>query len=221
LKRVSYSFLGLLALLAVAPAARADELQLDEEIEAAIARETRVLQWSVRLGSGLGSRRVDESRKLIMESNLRADWLWGHPSDRAVRFGPAVELRTANFSTLDGAAGATLLLPMHPGWPLQLSTLFGYSGRFRDYGPSAPVFVGTAAFGYRSYNYHGRYGFGINFYATSRVDLHSTRGFEVTGGIEFDLQLGLLIPALMIKMAASKGDPDEPEDEEGDYYEGF
>ena len=86
---------------------------------------------------------------------------------------------------------------------------------------SAPVFVGTAAFGYRSYNYHGRYGLGINFYVTTRTDLTDPRGFEVTGGIEFDLALGLLVPALMIKTAANKGDPDVPEDEEGDYYEGF
>lgn len=221
MKSVSYSFLGLLALLAVAAPARADELKLDEEIEEIIAKQPRVLQWSVRLGGGLGSRRVEESKKLIVETHVRADWLWGRPSDRSVRVGPALELRTADFSTLDGAAGGTLLLPMHPGWPLQLSTLFGYSGRFRNYGESAPVFVGTAAFGYRSYNYHGRYGLGINFYATTRVDLHGTRGLEVTGGIEFDLQLGLLIPALMIKTAANKGDPDEPEDEEGDYYEGF
>jgi hypothetical protein len=221
LKSVSYSFLGLLALLAVAAPARADELKLDEEIEEIIAKQPRVLQWSVRLGGGLGSRRVEESKKLIVETHVRADWLWGRPSDRSVRIGPALELRTSNYATLEGAAGGTLLLPMHPGWPLQLSTLFGYAGRFRNYGESAAVFVGTAAFGYRSYNYHGRYGLGINFYATTRVDLHGTGGLEVTGGVEFDLQLGLLIPALMIKTAANKGDPDEPEDEEGDYYEGF
>jgi hypothetical protein len=223
LKSVPYLCLALSAFLTAVPAARADELQLelDDEIEEAIAKQPRVLQWSIRLGGGLGSRRVEESRKLIMDTNLRADWLWGQPSDRSIRVGPAVEVRTANFSTLEGAAGATLLLPMHPGWPLQLSSLFGYAGRFGNYGDSAAVFVGTAAFGYRSYNYHSRYGVGINLYATTRVDLHGTGSLEVVGGIEFDLQLGLLIPALMIKMAANKGDPDEPEDEEGDYYEGF
>jgi hypothetical protein len=217
--------LGLLALLALAsPAAvRADdyELEMDEEIQEAIRKHPMVLQWSVRLGGGLGARKLDESKKFVMETHVRADWLWGRPSDRSVRIGPALELRTGHFHTLEGAGGATLLLPMHPGWPLQLSALFGYAARFGNYGGSAPVFVGTAAFGYRSYNYHGRYGLGINFYVTTRTDLTDPRGFEVTGGIEFDLALGLLVPALMIKTAANKGDPDVPEDEEGDYYEGF
>ena len=228
--------LGLLALLvAMAPtAAGADdargpslhedeelELELDEEFQAILEKQPRVLQWSARLGGSLGMRRVGEAQKFIHDMHLRADWLWGRPSDRSVRVGPAIEARTSKFSTLEGAAGGTLLVPMHPGWPLQLSTLFGYAGRFGNYGASSAVFVGTAAFGYRSYNYHGRYGVGINFFVTTRVDLHAERGLEVVGGIEFDLQLGLLIPALMIKTAASKGDPDEPEDEEGDYYEGF
>jgi len=181
----------------------------------------RTLQWSGRIGGGFGARRVEGERKFVGELHLRADFLWGLPGDRAVRYGPAIEVRSANFSTIEGAFGGQLLIPTHPGWPLQLSALFGYAARFRAFGEHsdhAPIFVGTAAFGYRSYNFHSRYGYAINLFASTRTDLIG-RGFEVTGGIELDLAFPALIPVRMMKMARNKRDPDEPEDEEGDYYE--
>ena len=181
----------------------------------------RTLQWSGRIGGGFGARRVEGERKFISEIHLRADFLWGKPGDRAVRYGAAVEIRSANLSTIEGAAGGALLIPTHPGWPLQLTAMVGYAGRFRAFGEHsdhAPIFVGTAAFGYRSYNFHSRYGYAINLFASTRTDLVG-RGFEVTGGIELDLAFVTVIPVRMIKMAKNKSDPDEPEDEDGDYYE--
>lgn len=186
------------------------------------APKKRVLQWSGRIGAGFGARRVEgQERKFLGELHLRADFLWGLPGDRSVRYGPAIEVRSANFSTIEGAAGGMLLIPTHPGWPLQFTAMFGYAGRFRSFGehsPHAPIFVGTAAFGYRSYNFHSRYGYAINVFASTRTDLIG-RGLEVTGGIELDLAFPTVIPARMIKMSRNKRDPDEPEDEEGDYYE--
>lgn len=184
--------------------------------------KTRTLQWSGRLGGGFGARRVDgQERKFLGELHLRADFLWGLPGDRAVRYGPTMEIRSANFSTIEGAAGGMLLIPTHPGWPLQLSAMVGYAGRFRAFGEHsdhAPIFIGTAAFGLRTYNFHSRYSYAINVFASTRTDLIG-RGFEVTGGIALDLAFLALIPARMIQMSVNSGDPDEPEDEEGDYYE--
>jgi hypothetical protein len=176
-----------------------------------------VLQWSGRLGQGFGSLLGSLKHKFANEVTIRSEFLFGRPGDRHVRIGPALEIRSVNFGTIEYSGGAMLLIPTHPGWPLQLSTLAGYANRWKRVGPNpqhGPIFVATAAYGYRSYNYHGHYGVGINLYVSTHVHLDNASAYEITGGFEFDLLLAAVVPAMMIRMAATSEDPDEPGDEE-------
>jgi hypothetical protein len=178
-----------------------------------------VLQWSGRLGQGFGSLLGKEENKFVSAATIRSEFLFGRPGDRHVRIGPALELRSVNFGTIEYAAGAQLLIPTHPGWPIQLSALAGYAHRWKRVGPdptSGAVFVATAAFGYRSYNFHGSYGLGINLFVSSHVHLDNPHIYEITGGFEFDLLLAAVVPAMMIRMGATSEDPDEPAENEED-----
>src|SRR5690606_40200782 len=121
-----------------------------------------------------------------------------------------------HFRTLEAALGAMALFPTAPGWPIQLSVLGGYAQRFRFPGTrdDGPILVSTLAFGYRNFNYFSKYGAGINLYVSGRVHLDDTQRYEITGGLELDFAIGIITPALMIRMAAQSEDPDEPEAEE-------
>jgi hypothetical protein len=178
-----------------------------------------VLQWSGRLGQGFGSLLGSLKHKFANEVTIRSEFLFGRPGDRHVRIGPALEIRSVNFGTIEYSGGGMLLIPTHPGWPLQISALAGYAHRWKRVGPDpqhGPVFVATAAYGYRSYNYHGRYGFGINLYASTHVHLDNPSAYEITGGFEFDILLAAVVPAMMIRMAVTREDPDEPGSDEDD-----
>ncbi len=173
-----------------------------------------VLQWSSRLGQGFGSTLGSLHDEFLNEVTIRTDVLFGRPGNRRFRIGPALDLRSVDFATIEYAAGAMLLIPTHPGWPIQLSTLAGYANRSHRLDANArsgAIFVATAAFGYRSFNYHGHYGLGINFYASGRVHLDDPSAYEITGGIELDFLLAAVVPVMMVRMAAQSEDPDEPE----------
>ncbi len=137
----------------------------------------------------------------MFDIGLRSELLFGAPGDGAVRLGPALELRAADFAELDVALGAAILLPVWRGYPLLWSVLGGWS----PLGPlrGEPLLVSTLAWGYRSYDHGGVYGFAAQLYVSGRVGPAGGEPlrWEVTGGIEIDLELLLLGPVMLLGRA--------------------
>ncbi|MFW6050272.1 MAG: hypothetical protein ACODAU_03815 [Myxococcota bacterium] len=167
-------------------------------------------QVSSRLGVGGGARWADGDTDGLFDMVLRAEVLFGDPGDEHVRVGPAVDLRTASFRTIEAAGGAALLLPTWRGYPIVLTAGVGWAERRGA--PDTPIFAGTFAWGYRSYNFHGAYGFGLMGYVTARTDLIDPHGWEIVAGVEIDLEFLVALPAMGIRMLFDRGAPDEPEE---------
>jgi hypothetical protein len=70
--------------------------------------------------------------------------------------------------------------------------------------------MATFAWGYRSYNFHSAYGFGLQGYANARLDIARPIAWELTVGIEVDLAILVGIPLGFFSTRASKGPPHEP-----------
>jgi len=172
------------------------------------------VQWSMRYGFGLGAPLGDAKDRygdsILIEQTLRAEVLFGAPGDEHVRFGPAVDVRWQRFDSLEAAGGASLLLPIARGYPLTLTAAAGYALRRGDM-PDGAIFVGTLAWGYRGYNFHAPYGLAMQIYVSSRVHLDDPGAWEITAGIEIDLQGMLVIPAVTVLTLFRGGPPDEPE----------
>jgi hypothetical protein len=165
-------------------------------------------QLSARHVIGIGKRKAEIGDDVVFTSGLRSELMFGKPEPRAFRFGPALELRTADFLTLEGAVGAGVLLPMPGDFPFGLTGLLGYASRRRA--PDGPVAIATATWGYRGYNYHHWYGYGLNVFVSGRRDLTGDDLYEITGGIEIDVMFTTIIPLLFIRTAIRGEDPDEP-----------
>lgn len=174
------------------------------------------LNWSARLVNGFGASVGSLEQHFIMETALRADFLWGKPGDQHFRLGPAVDLRTATFHTIEAGAGGTILFPVFRGYPITLTTTVGYALRKSDLGGNGFFVSNTFAWGYRSFNYHSRYGIAFNGFISTRHHLDARHALEVTGGIELDVELAIGIPARVLIQLFRKGDPDEPEEEEAE-----
>jgi len=164
-------------------------------------------QASVRGELEVGKRKATDD-SVIFGAGLRGDWMFGAPKPRSFRLGPAFELRSVDFETLEAGAGAGILIPMPGDFPFGLSGLVGYAARKRA--PDAPVGIGTLTWGYRGYNYHHWYGYGLNLFVSARKDLSGPDIAEFTGGIEIDVMFTTIIPLLAIRNWAKGGDPDEP-----------
>lgn len=166
-------------------------------------------QVSVRLAVGGGADLPSEQdARGLFELALRSELLFGPPEVGAFRIGPALDLRAANFETAEAAGGLALLLPVATGFPLTLTAAAGWASRPGD--ADAPIGVATLAWGYRSYNHHSAYGFGLHLYASSRVDLDDTGHWQITAGVEIDLMFLVAIPAIFVWEWLTEGDPDEP-----------
>lgn len=167
------------------------------------------VQWSARQASGLGAALGEHEDELLLELGLRTEVLFGAPGDEHARVGPAIEVRSVDFAAVSLSAGAAVLIPTWRGYPIVLSALAGYD--FRE-GPDAPVGVGTFFWGFRGYDFHDFYGHGIGGYVSTRFDLDRPGAWQITFGVEVDLEFLWLIPALAARMLiAGRGDPDEPE----------
>lgn len=164
-------------------------------------------QASARGALGFGKRRADVGNEFITTLNISADLLFGPPRHGTFRFGPAIEARTTDFWTLEGAGGATLLVPLPWDFSLGLTGLFGFAHRREA--PDGFMGIGTVTLGYRGYNYHGWYGYGLNLFFSGRKHLGSEYLVEFTGGVEVDLAFITVIPYLAIKNWLNKGDPHE------------
>ncbi len=162
------------------------------------ARVEAAPQVSARLIAGGGARLGPDGREEgLFDLGLRSELLFGTPGDGAMRLGPAFEVRAADLVELDLALGIAWLVPLWRGYPIVWSLLGGWSA----IGPlrGEPLLVTTLAWGYRSYDHSGTYGFAAQLYVSGRVGPAegSGRRWEVTGGVEVDLELLLLGPAIL------------------------
>jgi hypothetical protein len=161
-------------------------------------------QLSARLAGGPGKRWSEPDDEIVFETALRSEALFGPPRHRSFRFGPALELRTIDFRSLEANAGVGVLVPTGD-FAFVLTGLVGYAERRGA--PDGLVGGGTLSWGYRGYNYHSAYGWGLHLFASARHSLTGGDVFEVVGGIEVDLMFITVIPALAIKNLFTSEDP--------------
>ena len=172
------------------------------------ARASADAQVSARNMLEIGKRSATSGDKVIAAVGLRTDVTFGRAKPNAFRIGPAFEFRTANFQTLEAAAGGAILIPTIGECPLGLYGLFGAAAR--KHAPDGAVGIGTVTWGFRSYAYNENwYGYGLNLFASYRKSLTPEALSEITGGIEVDLMFTTLIPAAAILNFIKGGDPYE------------
>jgi hypothetical protein len=162
-------------------------------------------QLSARLVLGAGKRWIEpDEDDVVFETALRSEALFGPPRHRTFRIGPALEFRTLDFQSIEASGGLGMLIPTGD-FAFVLTGLAGYAERKRA--PDGAVGTGTLSWGYRGYNYHGIYGWGLHLYTSARHSLTGPDVLEVTGGVEIDVMFTTIIPALAIKNMFSSGDP--------------
>lgn len=153
----------------------------------------------------------------LFELAVRLDVLVGDDRASRVRLGPALDLRTAGFSTFEGALGLSLILPVTGDFVLGGSVLAGAAARLS--GPEgqrdAAIAIATLRGGYQPYDHFDAYSMGLHLYASGRWGFFGAESWEVTAGIEVDLELVFVTPGRFIVLALSGGDPDEPIEPEG------
>jgi hypothetical protein len=171
------------------------------------------VQVSARYGLGFGATTGELQREFVFETLLRMEALFGAPGDEHFRVGPALDLRTWRFDTAEAAVGLAVLMPIVRGFPLTLTLAAGYAARSVPFA-DGPIGVATLAWGYRSYNFHSAYGLGLQVFVSGRVHLDEPGRWEVTAGIEIDLEAMIAIPAAFLISLFRKGPPDEPDVEE-------
>jgi len=178
-----------------------------------------VAQWSVRYGFGVGAASAAMAddfaldSRLLLEQTLRTEVLFGKAGDEHFRIGPAVDLRFQRFETAEIAGGLSVLFPIARGYPLVLTAAAGYAARAQPQTDGA-FFMGTLAWGYRSYNFHSFYGLGLQIYVSTRVHMDDLARYEITAGIEIDLAAMFVIPAMFLIGLFRGGPPDEPAEAE-------
>lgn len=173
------------------------------------------VQWSSRLGFGFGAAMGELERAFVYENTIRVEALFGGRGDEHVRVGPAIDLRTRLFRSAEGSAGIGLLLPIARGYPIVLTATAGYAFRRDDVlagWEDGPIFVGTVAWGYRSYDFHDHYQLGFHVFVSSRVHLDQVSRWELTAGIELDLEILFVVPARFLVSLFRRGPPDEPDE---------
>jgi hypothetical protein len=176
-----------------------------------------VMQVAARTGLGFGLAFGDLPRELVWDSHLRAEIMFTHRGDEHFSVGPSMEIRGADMDTFEVAAGISALLPIARGYPLDVSAQVGYAiRRGQRHGGSAPIFVGTLAGGYRSFNFHHWWQTSLQLYAQVRMDITEPRNLQFMMGVEIDFAQAVIVPALMIRMKVRGGDPEElDQDEDG------
>ncbi|MFT3923449.1 MAG: hypothetical protein QM778_13015 [Myxococcales bacterium] len=168
--------------------------------------------FSFRGGLSFGQRRTDRSydpNYFITALSLTGDMLWGPARHGTFRFGPAFEARTTNLSTLEGAYGLTLQVPLPLSMALTANGMIGLA--WRAHAEDGWMGIGTVTLGYRSYNYHGWYGYGLNLFFSGRKQINDDYLVEYTGGVEVDMLFVTVIPYMAIRNWLNKGDPHEDE----------
>lgn len=172
-------------------------------------------QFSSRLQLGGGAQIPEQGADPwpMFELALRADALFGEARPGRVRLGPALDLRTEDFRTLEVGGGAAILLPTGQGFGFTLTGGAGWGARPED--RDGAFAFGQLAFGWRPYNYFSAYAWTAGVYAATRVQLEAApRAWEITVGIEVDFELLFAIPVMFLIESTRGGDPDEPAPED-------
>lgn len=170
-------------------------------------------QLSTRLLTGGGAWIAEQSPDPwpLFELALRADVLLGEAHPGVVRLGPAFDLRTEDFRTLEAGGGLAIFFPTGLGFGLTTTFAGGWGARPED--RDGAFGLAQIAIGYRPYNYFSAYAYAVNLYAGARVQLENERVWEVTMGLEVDLEFVSVIPFMFVYQLARGHDPDEPEPE--------
>lgn len=173
------------------------------------ARADWDLQLSSRLqvGGGVWIAEQDPAPWPLFEMGLRVDALFGEAHPEQVRFGPAADLRTEGFRTLEVGGGLAILWPTGSGFGV--TTTFGAGWGARPEDRDGAFAFGQLAFGWRPYNYFSAYGWTAGVYAAGRAQMENGRAWEITIGIELDLELLVAIPFMFFVELARPQDPDE------------
>jgi hypothetical protein len=160
-----------------------------------------------------GKRNADAGDQFIVGLGLVADVTFGKAKPRAFRIGPALELRTVDFASLEAAAGGAVLIPMPGELAFGLYGLIGAAARKNA--PDGAVGIGKVTWGFRGYPYNSWYGWGLNLYGSGRKHLGNQDLVEWTGGLEVDVQFTVLMPVLAIRNLVAR-DPykEKPREEE-------
>lgn len=187
------------------------------------------LQWNGRIGMGFGLMMQDQSSEgFVYEMIVRFDALWGQPGDEHARVGVGLDLRAVLSGppemgdAFDMGGVLVGLIPTWRGFPIQLSAGGGYGIRADQWKGgglnNGGFFLGTFAWGYRSYNYHdpSHYQMAINAYFSTRVHTTNANTYEMTFGITFDLALAFYLPTMWVmqKVVGSEDDPVPEDDDE-------
>lgn len=188
--------LALLALLLVPASARAD---WDAQVSSRLY-----------LGGGAYVLEQDPAPWPLFELGLRADVLFGENRDEMVRLGPALDLRTEDFRTFEVGGGLAILWPTGSGFGITTTLGGGWGARPED--RDGAFALGQIAFGWRPYDYFSAYAWTAGVYAAGRVQLENDRAWEITIGVEVDLEFLFVIPLMFFVELARAQDPDEPED---------
>jgi hypothetical protein len=134
--------------------------------------------------------------------------MFGRAKPKQFRIGPAIELRTVNFRSLEAAVGPGMLIPLPGELAFGLYGLIGAAARHQA--PDGMVGIGTVTFGFRGYPYKGGwYGYGLNFYGSGRKHIGDESLVEWSGGVEVDVLFTAIIPILAIRNFVTGGDPYE------------
>jgi len=162
------------------------------------------------LGGGAWIGEQDQEAWPLFELGLRGDVLLGEARPGQVRFGPAIDLRTEDFRTFEAAGGLAVFFPTGRGFGLTLTGGAGWGAR--PEGRDGALAFGQLALGWRPYNYFSPYAYALNVYAGARAQVQSEpRAWEVTVGVEVDLEFIFAIPFMFFVELARGHDPDEPE----------
>jgi hypothetical protein len=117
---------------------------------------------------------------------IRADVLLGRTRNSDLGVGPLLELSTAGFSDVRLALGPTVLLPVHPYFPVMFQA--GLRERHSELGWS-PGLQGSVFVGSRSYNFHSYYGLSGGLVLTAQRGLDETHDTLVAIAVQVDVLL--------------------------------
>ncbi|MCA9604560.1 MAG: hypothetical protein KC619_03125 [Myxococcales bacterium] len=158
------------------------------------------------LGGGVYVLEQDPAPWPLFELGLRADLLLGENHDEVVRFGPALDLRTEDFRTLEVAGGLAILWPTGSGFGI--TTTFGAGWGARPEDRDGAFALAEIAFGWRPYDYFSAYAWTAGVYAAGRAQLENGRAWEITIGVQVDLEILFVIPFMFFVELARAHDPD-------------
>ncbi len=187
------------------------------------------LQWNTRIGMGFGAMRSGgQGFGFIFEMIGRIDALWGQPGDEHARVGIGLDLRGALSApptmgdSFDMAGVLVGLFPTWRGFPILLSAGGGYAFRndsWKNAGGDGGIFLGTFAWGYRSYNHANpsHYQIAILAYFSTRIHTDVAQTYEMTAGFTFDMALAFYTPVMWVSQKIA-GSPDDPLPEESDEW---